>query len=67
MMRKAFVVLVTAAALCLTLLFGPLAVMPGTYGVSAAFARTVAHASVVGGKMAEPGTFPWMAFVVDLR
>jgi secreted trypsin-like serine protease len=26
-----------------------------------------AQASIVGGKVAEPGAFPWMAFVADLR
>jgi hypothetical protein len=26
-----------------------------------------AHASIVGGKIAESGTFPWLAFVIDFR
>jgi secreted trypsin-like serine protease len=64
---------------CLPLLVGALAAMAGTLGVSAASAHAAdgkggrpyressAHSSVVGGKMAAPGTFPWMAFVVDLR
>lgn len=46
------------------LLFGVPALTTGTLDVSAA---PSAHSSVVGGKVAEPGTFPWMAFVVDFK
>ncbi len=59
-MRNALVVPVAVAALC-------------TLGVSAASARTAngkepaAHISVVGGQVAEPGAFPWMAFVLDVK
>lgn len=57
-MRSALAVTVAVAAL-------------GTLGVSATSARTahgkepVAHISVIGGALAEPGAFPWMAFVLD--
>ena len=29
--------------------------------------RPSAHAAVIGGQPAAPGTFPWMAYVLDLR
>jgi len=29
--------------------------------------RHTAHAAVIGGQSAEPGTFPWMAYVLDFR
>ena len=29
--------------------------------------RDSAHAAVIGGQPAEPGTFPWMAYVLDFR
>jgi hypothetical protein len=29
--------------------------------------RQRAHAAVIGGQPAEPGTFPWMAYVLDVR
>jgi secreted trypsin-like serine protease len=70
--RNAFVVPVTVAALCLAL-SATVAVAAGALGVSAASARTAnrkvpaAHISVVGGEIAEPGAFPWMAFVFDAK
>jgi secreted trypsin-like serine protease len=52
------------AALCLALLLGA---APGPIASGAAAApEPSAHASVVGGKPAAPGEFPWMAFVVDV-
>jgi len=36
-------------------------------GASRAPRRQRAHAAVVGGQAAEPGTFPWMAYVLDFR
>ncbi len=38
-----------------------------TNGASHALRRQRAHAAVVGGQAAEPGTFPWMAYVLDFR
>ena len=32
-----------------------------------ALRRQRAHAAVIGGQPAEPGTFPWMAYVLDFR
>jgi len=32
-----------------------------------ALRRHSAHAAVIGGQPAEPGTFPWMAYVLDFR
>lgn len=67
MMRNAL------AALCVTLFFGALGTAAGTLGVSTASAHTAnvkepsARISVVGGEAAEPGAFPWMAFVIDFK
>ena len=38
-----------------------------TSGASRALRRQRAHAAVIGGQPAEPGTFPWMAYVLDFR
>jgi trypsin len=71
MTRNAFVVPLRVVALGLTLLLGALAVTVGTPGVGTASAHSAnrkepaAHISVVGGEAAEPGAFPWMAFVID--
>ncbi len=74
MMRNAFLAPVTVAGLCLTLLFGAPVLMSGTLGAGTAAARTAAngkwpsaHISVIGGETAEPGAFPWMAFVLDSK
>jgi secreted trypsin-like serine protease len=34
---------------------------------TSALRRQRAHAAVIGGQPAEPGTFPWMAYVLDYR
>jgi secreted trypsin-like serine protease len=36
-------------------------------GAPRALRRHGAHVAVVGGQSAEPGTFPWMAYVLDFR
>jgi secreted trypsin-like serine protease len=49
------------------------AVLAATIAVPASGARNGApwrqhaHAAVIGGQAAEPGTFPWMAYVLDFR
>jgi len=59
--------------LCVALLFAALALTAAALGASEASAHRgnakepSAHASVVGGKIAAPGAFPWMAFVVDFQ
>jgi secreted trypsin-like serine protease len=36
-------------------------------GGSGALRRQRAHVAVIGGHSAEPGTFPWMAYILDFR
>jgi hypothetical protein len=36
-------------------------------GAPGALRRQRAHVAVIGGQPAEPGTFPWMAYVLDIR
>jgi hypothetical protein len=36
-------------------------------GASRALRRHSAHVAVIGGQPADPGTFPWMAYVLDVR
>ncbi len=45
-------------------------VLPSAAGASNAVRsplRPSAHAAVIGGQAAEPGTFPWMAYILDRR
>ena len=44
-----------------------IAVPPAAGARNGAPRRQRAHAAVIGGQPAEPGTFPWMAYVLDFR
>ncbi len=45
--------------------------VPSAFGASEVHPRVLrrhsAHVAVIGGQSAEPGTFPWMAYVLDFR
>ncbi len=40
---------------------------PAAAGSSDAAPRVRAHAAIVGGQSAQPGSFPWMAYILDVR
>jgi secreted trypsin-like serine protease len=58
-------ILVVAIVLATTIAVPPAA--SAKTGMYRALRRTDAHTAVVGGQTAEPGTFPWMAYVLDGR
>jgi hypothetical protein len=53
--------------LLLAAMFVLVAGAPSPAAAEHAFPRARAHAAVIGGQAAEPGTFPWMAYVLDMR
>jgi len=59
------------AVLAVAILVGTLVVAPAAGAARnrapSVLRHTRAHIAVIGGQSAEPGTFPWMAYVLDVR
>jgi hypothetical protein len=58
---------VLACAVLVATIAAPSAAVGASRRAPRALRRQRAHVAVIGGQPAEPGTFPWMAYVLDFR